>query len=88
MVTVTMVTKIMNSSRRVNFEKMAERLPDFVNSGDSRTKRNSVNQNTKKSTSTWPNVWTRWAKNKNVEPNFSSSTKINRCRYMTECLRF
>ena len=28
-VTVTMVTKIMNSSLRVNFEKMAERLPDF-----------------------------------------------------------
>jgi len=32
-------------------------------------KENSENQNTKKSISTWLNVWTSWAKNKNFKTN-------------------
>jgi len=32
-------------------------------------KENSENQNTEKSTSTWLNVWTSWAKNKNFKTN-------------------
>ena len=32
-------------------------------------KENSENQNTKKSTSTWLNVWTSWAENKNFKTN-------------------
>ena len=32
-------------------------------------KESSENQNTKKSTSTWLNVWTSWAENKNLETN-------------------
>ena len=32
-------------------------------------KENSENQNTEKSTSTWLNVWTSWAENKNFETN-------------------
>ena len=31
--------------------------------------RNSENQNTEKSTSTWLNVWTSWAENKNFKTN-------------------
>ena len=47
---------------------MVERFLD-LKSGDSRTKENSENQNTEKSTSTWLNVWTSWAENKNFETN-------------------
>jgi len=40
-----------------------------LKSGDPRTKRKFENQNTEKSTSTWLNVWTSWARNKSFETN-------------------
>ena len=48
---------------------MVERLPDFEVQKIQELKENSENQNTKKSTSTWLNVWTRWAENKIFESN-------------------
>ena len=45
---------------------------DFLKSGDLKSlklKENSENQNTEKSTSTWLNVWTNWAQNKNFKTN-------------------
>ena len=49
---------------------MAQRFPDFeIQEIQLRTKENSENQNTKKNTSTWHNVWTSWAETKNFETN-------------------
>ena len=41
---------------------MAERFPDFEIQKIQQLEENSENQNTKKSTSTWLNVWTSWSK--------------------------
>ena len=41
----------------------------FWNQENQELKENSENQNSEKSTSTWLNVWTSWAKNKNFESN-------------------
>ena len=43
---------------------MAERFQEIQE-----LKQNSENQNTEKSTSTWLNVWTSWAENKNFKTN-------------------
>ena len=51
---------------------MAERFPDFQVEEIQELKDNSENQNTKKSTSTWLNVWTSWAESKNFETNLLS----------------
>ena len=51
---------------------MAERFPDFQVEEIQEPKENSENQNTKKSTSTWLNVWTSWAESKNFETNLLS----------------
>ncbi|CAH3149708.1 unnamed protein product, partial [Porites lobata] len=51
---------------------MAERFPDFRVEEIQELKENSENQNTKKSTSTWLNVWTSWAESKNFETNLLS----------------
>ena len=51
---------------------MAERLPDFQVEEIQELKENSENQNTKKSTSTWMNVWTSWAESKKFETNLLS----------------
>ena len=51
---------------------MAERFPDFQVEEIQELKENSENQNTKKSTSTWLNVWTSWAESKNFETNLLS----------------
>ena len=48
---------------------MAERFPDFEIQESQELKDNSENQHAKKSTSTWVNVWTSWAENKNFETN-------------------
>ena len=40
---------------------MAERFPDFQVEEIQELKENSENQNTKKNTSTWLNIWTSWA---------------------------
>ena len=48
---------------------MANKFPDFEIQNSQELKENSENQNAKKSTSTWLNVWTSWAENKNFETN-------------------
>ena len=50
-------------------KEMVERFSDFEIQEIQELKQNSENQNTKKSTLTWLNVWTSWAKNKNFETN-------------------
>ena len=42
---------------------------DFENQENQELKENSENQNTEKTKSTWLNVWTSWAGNKNFETN-------------------
>ena len=51
---------------------MAERFPDFQVEEIQELKQNSENQKTKKSTTTWLNVWTNWAESKNFETNLLS----------------
>ena len=51
---------------------MAERFPDFQVEEIQELKENSENQNTKKSTSTWLNVWISWAESKNFGTNLLS----------------
>ena len=51
---------------------MAERFPNFQVEEIQELKENSEIQNTKKSTSTWLNVWTSWAESKNFETNLLS----------------
>ena len=53
----------------MSYAKMAERFRDFEIRRFKNLKENSENQNTEKSTSTWLNVWTSWAKNKNLKIN-------------------
>ena len=48
---------------------MVEKFPDFEIQEIQELKENSENQNTKKSTSTWLNVWTSWVENKSFETN-------------------
>ena len=48
---------------------MAERIQDFEIQEIQELKENSENQNTKKSTSTWLDVWSSWAENKDFETN-------------------
>ena len=49
--------------------KNGGKIPRFWNQEIQELKEKSENQNTKKSTSTWLNVWTSWAENKNFESN-------------------
>jgi len=51
---------------------MAERFPDFQVEEIQELKQNSENQNTKKSTTTWLNVWTSSTESKNFETNLLS----------------
>ena len=53
-ITVSMVTKITKQIKKT----MAERFPDFQLEEIQELTENSEKQNTKKSTSTWLNVWT------------------------------
>ena len=46
-----------------------EDISRFWNQENQELKENSENQNSEKSTSTWLNVWTSWAENKNFETN-------------------
>jgi len=55
---------------------MAERFPDFQVEKIQELKENSENQNTKKSTSTWLNVWTSSAERKNFETNLLKSYEV------------
>ena len=51
---------------------MAERCRDFQVEEIQELKENSENQNMKKSTSTWLNIWTSWAESKNFGTNLLS----------------
>ena len=49
--------------------KNGGKVSRFLNQEIQELKQNSENQNTEKSTSTWLNVWTSWAENKNFKTN-------------------
>ena len=49
--------------------KNGGKISRFWNQEIQELRENSKNQNTEKSTSTWLNVWTSWAKNKNFKTN-------------------
>ena len=55
--------EIISRGLRIKWRKVSR----FWNSGNSKTKKTSESQNTKKSTSTWLNAWTSWAENKSFE---------------------
>ena len=50
--------------------KNGGKISRFWNQEIKELKEHSENQNTEKSTSTWRNIWTSWAENKNFETNF------------------
>lgn len=60
-------------------QKMAERLPDFEIQEIQELKENSENQNTKKSTTTLRNVWTRRAEN-----NFETTLVACEAKHLDE----
>ena len=49
--------------------KNGGKISRFWNQEIQELKENSENQNTEKNTSTWLNVWTSWAENKNFKTN-------------------
>ena len=49
--------------------KNSGKISKFWNQEIQKLKENSENQNTEKSTSTWLNIWTSWAENKNFKTN-------------------
>mgnify|MGYP006964521857 FL=1 len=49
--------------------KNGGKISRFWNQEIQEPKENSENQNTDKSTSTWLNIWTSWAENKNFKTN-------------------
>ena len=55
------------SSRELR--KNGANISRFWNQDIQELKENSENQNTEKSISTWLNVWTNWAENKNFKTN-------------------
>ena len=61
-----------NQNHEGNSKTMVERYPDFQVQEIQELEQNSENQNKKKSTTTWLNVWTSWAKSKNFETNLLS----------------
>lgn len=74
-----MVTKIITSSGRLSYERMAERYQDFEIYEIQELKENSGNQNTKKNTTTWLNVWTRRADN-----NFETTLVACEAKHLVE----
>ena len=67
---------------------MAERFPDFQVEEIQELKENSENQNTKKSTSTWLNVWTSWDESKNFETNLLSYEAKPKCASQNKRMAF
>ena len=68
-ITVTMVTQNHQIISSHELRKNGGKISRFWNQEIQELKENSENQNTEKSTSTWLNVWTSWAKNKNFKTN-------------------
>ena len=63
---------------------MVEIFPDVEIQEIQEVKENSENQNTKKSISTWLNVWTSWIENKNFETNLLTyeATQLDKNKQM------
>ena len=77
-ITVTMVTPNHQIISSHELRKNGGKISRFWNQEIQELKENSENQNTEKSTSTWPNVWTSWTENKNIKTNLLAySKKIN-----------
>ena len=68
-ITVTMVTQNHQIISSHELRKNGGKISRFWNQEIQELKENSENQNTEKSTSTWLNVWTTWAENKNFKTN-------------------
>ena len=68
-ITVTMVTQNHQIISSHELRKNGGKISRFWNQEIQELKENSENQNTEKSTSTWLNVWTSWAENKNFKTN-------------------
>ena len=68
-ITVTMVTPNHQIISSHELSTNGRKISRFWNQEIQELKENSENQNTEKSTSTWLNVWTSWAENKNFKTN-------------------
>ena len=68
-ITVTMVTQNHQIISSHELRKNGGKISRFWNQEIQELKENSENQNTEKSTSTWLNIWTSWAENKNFKTN-------------------
>jgi len=64
-----MVTQNHQIISRHELRKNGGKISRFLNQEIQELKENSENQNTEKRTSTWLNVWTSWAENKNFKTN-------------------
>ena len=64
-----MVTQNHQKSSSHELGKNGGKISRFWNQQIQELKEISENQNTEKSTSTWLNVWTSWAENKNFKTN-------------------
>ena len=64
-----MVIQIHQIISSQELRKNGAKISRFWNQEIQELKENSENQNTEKTTSTWLNVWTNWAEDKNFETN-------------------
>ena len=71
-ITVTMVTQNHQIISSHELLRNGGDISRFWNQENQELKENSENQNSEKSTSTWLNVWTSWAENKNFETNLQA----------------
>ena len=68
-ITVTMVTQNHEIILSHELRKNGGKISRFSNQEIQELKENSENQNTEESTSTWLDIWTSWAENKNFKTN-------------------
>ena len=68
-ITVPMVTQNHQTISSYELRKNGGKISRFSNQEIQELKEKSENQDTEKSTSTWLNVWTSWAENKNFKTN-------------------
>ena len=90
-ITVTMVTPNHHIISSHELRKNGGKISRFWNQEIQELKENSENQTTKKSTSTWLNVWTSWAENKNFESNLLAyeAKQLNENKQMAlDCRNF
>ena len=68
-ITVPMVTQNHHTISSYELRKNGGKISRFSNQEIQELKEKSENQDTEKGTSTWLNVWTSWAENKNFKSN-------------------